>query len=163
MTSSDEPIIRLGTCRTRKVIGTVVPGGGGRWMPACVEQHAEKIASHHADDCAHNAEQRGFEDEEGHDPGARRAHGEHGANLAGALKHGHQQSVDAGHEDHEEDDDAQEDKDAAEEGADLFVVRSQVDPLLEDQVLRQAAQSRSQAWRQPCRCSRFYRGRRRGW
>jgi len=49
-----------------------------------------------------------------------------------ALKHGHQQRVDAGHENHEKDNDAEEHKDGAEQRVDLFVIGSQVDPLLED-------------------------------
>ncbi len=107
-----------------------------------IDEDAEQVAAGDADDCAEEAKQRGFNDEQSHDPGARRAHGEHGADFAGALEHCHQQRIHAGHEHHEEDDDAEENEDGAEERADLFVISSELDPFLEDQVLGLAVELR---------------------
>ena len=78
-----------------------------------------------------------------HDPRARRAHRQHGADLAGALKHGHQQRVDAGHENHEEDDEAHEEEDSVEHGVNLVVIGGQIDPFLQRHLLRQPIEARS--------------------
>ena len=143
-TMMDEPIIERRHVQNAERNVDGVSGRRRHVQAGGVEEPTEEIAAGYADRRSENSEHRGFKHEQGDDPCARRAHRQHGADFAGALKHGHQQRVDAGHEHHEENNQTHEEEDSVEHGVDLVVVGGQVDPFLQGHLLLQAVEARSE-------------------